>query len=105
MKKTSRNSSSYSLKLIIESKWFEAIVHMTESEFLDLSCHIFFYPIITASSPLLSTWPCTLKSDEEKSIYAGLAEEYSFPPCIFAQFPEAGKNCSTALHMLEKRRV
>ncbi len=33
---------------------------------------------IRASSSVLSMWPCTLKSDEQKSKYAGLAQENSF---------------------------
>jgi hypothetical protein len=35
--------------------------------------------------------------DEEKSTYAGVAQENGFPPaCTFAQFAEAGKKRSKA---------
>jgi hypothetical protein len=36
-------------------------------------------------------WPCKRKLHEEKLKHAGLAQQNSFWPCIFARDAEAGK--------------
>jgi hypothetical protein len=47
--------------------------------------------------------PCTSKSDEENSTYAGLPQENGFSPTYFAQVAEAGKKRSkTIIQLLEK---
>jgi hypothetical protein len=66
----------------------------------------FFITRLRATPRLLSMWPCTLKSDEEKSIYVGLSQENGFSPTRLALFAEAGKKRSSkALHLLKKRVI
>ncbi len=45
------------------------------------------------------------KSDEEKPKCVGLAQQNRFCSHICAQFAEAGKRCSKAVHILEKSAI
>jgi hypothetical protein len=45
------------------------------------------------------------KLDEEKSTYAGMAQETGFTPAFFPSFLRLVKKCSKPVHLLEKSAI
>jgi hypothetical protein len=57
---------------------------------------------VRASPKVLGMWPCTLWSDEEKSTYAGLAQENGFTPACLLGLLRFLKTAAKAIHLLER---
>ncbi len=57
---------------------------------------------VRASPKVLGTWPCTFWFDEEKSTYAGLAQENGFSPAYLLSFLRLVTTAQKAVHLLER---
>jgi len=57
---------------------------------------------VRASPPVLSLSPCTLKSDEENSTYASLAQENGFSPACLLSLLRLVKSSNKILDLLAK---